>query len=155
MPTFGNTHTAYYCGKLLLWCHIWCPCLVMFAQWSWVRAVPLWYWSRILFLVTLVSNFVQSNLRKGNDVKCRNCPRVWFFGVKELIMFSACICCNHTDHVSDDLSEWTDFWALQLVFVSCFCDVSAMLHICFVWVIRITKSNGFLSFFICGRASSS
>ena len=26
-------------------------------------------------------------------------------GVKELIMSNACKCCNHVDHVSDDLSE--------------------------------------------------
>ena len=27
-----NMLIAYYCGKLLIWCHIWSPCLVMLAQ---------------------------------------------------------------------------------------------------------------------------
>ena len=62
------------------------------------------------------------------DVRWTRC------GVKELIMFSACKCCNHADHASDDLSAWTKLRTLQLVFVSCFCDVSALLRICLVWV---------------------
>ena len=33
-----------------------------------------------LFLVTLLSDLDQSNLRRGYDGKCRNCPRVWFEG---------------------------------------------------------------------------
>ena len=53
------------------------------AKWSALvelSEVPVWYWSRILFLVTLLSDLDQSNLRRGYDGKCRNCPRVWFEG---------------------------------------------------------------------------
>ena len=31
-------------------------------------------------MVTLLSDLDQSNLRRGYDGKCRNCPRVWFEG---------------------------------------------------------------------------
>ena len=42
--------------------------------------VPVWYWSRILFLVTLLSDFDQSNLKRGYDGKRRICPCVWVEG---------------------------------------------------------------------------
>ena len=42
--------------------------------------VSVLHWSRILFLVTLLSYFDQSNLRREYDGKCRNCPRVWVEG---------------------------------------------------------------------------
>ena len=32
-------------------------------------------------MVTLLSDFDQSNLRRGYNGKCRNCPRVWFEGL--------------------------------------------------------------------------
>ena len=36
---------AYYCGKLLTWCHAWCSCLVMLAQCGWAQ------WSASVILV--------------------------------------------------------------------------------------------------------
>ena len=55
-----------------------CPCLVMLARNAVeLSAVPVWYWSRILFLVTLLlQDFDQSNLRRVYDIKCSNCLRV-------------------------------------------------------------------------------
>ena len=38
------------------------------------------FFLRILFLVTLLSDLDQSNLRRGYDGKYRNCSRVWFEG---------------------------------------------------------------------------
>ena len=66
-------------------------------------------------------------------------------------VYSACKCCNHADHVPDDLSEWIKFWTLQLVFVSCFCYVSALLHICLFWVIQIPKRMVFYLFYLWAR----
>ena len=63
-------------------------------------------------------------------------------------MFGGCKCCIHPEYLSDDLSEWTKIQTLQLVFVSCFCDVSAFLHICLVWLLQISKTNGFSIFFL-------
>ena len=65
-------------------------------------------------------------------------------------VYSACKCCNLADHVPNDLSEWTKFRTLQLVSVSCFCYVSALLHICLVWVIQISKRMVFYLFLSVG-----
>ena len=38
--------TVYqFCGKLLMWCHVWCPCLEMLAQCGWAK------WSASVILV--------------------------------------------------------------------------------------------------------
>ena len=59
---------------------------------------------------------------------------------------------NDTASTSDYLSQWTKFRTLQVVCVNVFSDVSTLLHTCLVWVNQISKTNGFLSFFIFGSA---
>ena len=66
-------------------------------------------------------------------------------------VYSACKCWNQADHVPNDLSEWIKFRTLQLVSVSCSCYVSALLHICLVWVIQIPKRMFFYLFYLWAR----
>ena len=55
-------YIAHYVGKLLMWSHIWCPCLVMLAQFGWAK------WSASVILVEnplfggLLSDFNQSHI---------------------------------------------------------------------------------------------
>ena len=74
-----NMHIAYYWIKFPMWCHRWCPCLVILVQCGWTK------WSSSVILVEnplsgelVLSDFDQSNLRRGYDGKCQYCPRVWF-----------------------------------------------------------------------------
>ena len=56
-------------------------------------------------------------LGKNWGVPCRTTC-----GVKKLVMCSACKCCNHADHVSDNLSKWTNSERFNLFL----CHVFAM-----------------------------
>ena len=66
-------------------------------------------------------------------------------------MFNACKRCNHADHVPDDLSKWTKFRTLQLVFL---CHVFVMYQRCsisasFEWF-RFPKRTVFYLFLSMG-----
>ena len=82
-------------------------------------------------------------------IKKQICVELWREGTDHV--YSACKCCNHADHAPNDLSEWIKFRTLQLVSVSCFCYVSALLHICLVWVIQIPKRMVFYLFCLWAR----
>ena len=79
-----------------------------------------------------------------------------YCGVKELIMLIARANAEIKQtmyqmiYPSESNSE-----RFNLFLCHVFVMYQALLHICLVWVIQFPKTNGFLSFFICGRASSS